>query len=212
MSTDGILPNSKSLDPFFSTAVNDDDGTKTFNRLTISGGVIDPPPEDAGNFNIDKMDEAKKKAVTGIRTMATSLPRIAAGWGYDIAYNPVPNDGSDLRKFDPTFQKNPALRKAGPINLLWDEERKIWSGGLEILGGVLDGEIKPATSPTDPSEFKVKVFRKVSNTKGKSALADEGEIIDCYNRDTALSASGENIWVIVVRLNYEWTPLWVSCK
>ena len=206
---DGILPNSKTNDPFFSSAVNDGDSSETFSRLTLDGLIVDPVPE---NFSADHMSTEDKKNVTAVRVLATSLPRIAAGFGYDVAYNPVPNDGENLRKFDPTFQKNPALRKAGPINLLWDEERKIWSGGLEILGGVLDGEITPATSPTDPSEFKVKVFRKVSNTKGKPALADEGEIIDCYNRDTALSASGENIWVIVVRLNYEWTPLWVSCK
>ena len=210
--TDGIMPNSKSQSPFFSNKVNDDDGTETFKRSTISGGVVDPAPDNLGNFSIDQMGEEQKKAVTAVRTMATSLPRPAAGWGYDVAHNPVPNDGEDLQSFDTEFQKNPALRKAGPISFLWDEERKHWTGGLEFLGGVLSQNITPAPSPTQPTPFKIKVFRKTSTDKGSGSLEDLGEEIDCYNRDTALEATAsDNTWVIVIRLNYEWTPIWVSC-
>ena len=214
MSSDGILPNSKSLDPFFSNAVNDGDAAETFNRSTITGGVVDPAPTDIQDFSIDKMAEDQKKAVTAIRTIGTSLPRPAAGWGYDVAYNPAPSKDGSPREFDPEFQTNPALRKAGPINFLWDEERKIWSGGLEFLGGTVDGPITPASSPTEPTEWKLKVFRKTSEVsqKGAGSLGHEGEIITCYNRDTNLqSEGGDNIWAIVIRLNYEWTPIWVSC-
>ena len=209
---EGILPNSKAQDPFFSTAVNSDDGTETFSRSTITGGVVDPAPAEIENFSIDQMDAAQKKAVTAVRTIGTNLPRPAAGWGYDVAYNPVPNDGEDLRNFDGEFQSNPSLRKAGPIAFLWDEERKHWAGGLEFLGGTVDGPITPAPSPTEPTTWKLKVFRKTANTKGSGSLSHEGEIITCYNRDTNLqSAGGDNIWAIVIRLNYEWTPIWVSC-
>ena len=55
MSSDGILPNSKSLDPFFSNAVNGGDAAETFNRSTITGGVVDPAPTDIQDFSIDKM-------------------------------------------------------------------------------------------------------------------------------------------------------------
>ena len=127
--TDGIMPNSKTQDPFFSTKVNDDNGTETFRRSTITGGVVDPAPAEIENFSIDQMDTAQKRAVTAVRTIGTSLPRPAAGWGYDVAYNPVPNDGEDLQSFDGEFQSNPSLRKAGPINFLWDEERKHWAEG-----------------------------------------------------------------------------------
>ena len=210
--TDGIMPNSKTQDPFFSIKVNDDDGTETFNRSTITGGVVDPAPTKLEDFSMDKMEEDQKKAVTAVRTIGTSLPRPAAGWGYDVAHNPVPNDGEDLQSFDNAFQTNPALRKAGPINFLWDEERKHWAGGLEFLGGVLSQSITPAPSPTQPTPFKIKVFRKTSTDKGSGALEDLGEEIDCYNRDTALEATAsDNTWVIVIRLNYEWTPIWVSC-
>ena len=209
---EGILPNSKTQDPFFSTAVNSDDGTETFSRSTITGGIIEPAPTNLEEFSIDKMALAQKRAVTEVRTVGTSLPRPAAGWGYDVAYNPAPNKAANLRQFDPEFQKNPALRKAGPINFLWDEERKHWAGGLEFLGGTVDGPITPATSPTEPTTWKLKVFRKTGLEKGAPALSHEGEIITCYNRDTNLqSEGGDNIWAIVIRLNYEWTPLWVSC-
>ena len=211
-SADGIMPNSKTQDPFFSIKVNDDDGTETFNRSTITGGVVDPAPTSLQDFSVDKMDTAQKQAVTAVRTIGTSLPRPAAGWGYDVAHNPVPNDGEDLQSFDTEFQRNPSKRKAGPINFLWDEERKHWAGGLEFLGGVLSQDITPAPSPTQPTPFKIKVFRKTSNTKGSGSLEDLGEEIDCYNRDTALEATAsDNTWVIVIRLNYEWTPIWVSC-
>ena len=76
----------------------------------------------------------------------------------------------------------------------------------------MDGPITPAPSPTEPTTWKLKVFRKTANTKGSGSLSHEGEIITCYNRDTNLqSAGGDNIWAIVIRLNYEWTPIWVSC-
>jgi hypothetical protein len=209
---DGIMPNSKTQDPFFSTAVNSDDGTETFSRSTITGGICEPAPTNLEEFSIDKMEPAQKRAVTAVRTIGTSLPRPAAGWGYDVAHNPVPNDGSNLQSFDTEFQKNPALRKAGPINFLWDEERKHWAGGLEFLGGTVDGPITPASSPTEPTTWKLKVFRKTANTKGSGSLSHLGEVITCYNRDTNLqSEGGDNIWAIVIRLNYEWTPLWVSC-
>ena len=211
--SDGILPNSKTQDPFFSTKVNDGDASETFNRLTLTGGVVDPAPTNLQDFSIDKMNSAQKRAVTAVRTIGTSLPRPAAGWGYDVAYNPVPNDGSNLQSFDNSFQRNPALRKAGPIAFLWDEERKHWAGGLEFLGGTVDGPITPADSPTQPTTWKLKVFRKTANTKGSGSLSHNGETITCYNRDVSLQTDGgDDIWAIVIRLNYEWTPIWVSCK
>ena len=102
---EGILPNSKTSDPFFSTEVNEDDGTKTFERNTSDGLIVDTPNGPPDDFSPDKMTEAEKKSVTAVRTVADSLPKIAAGWGHDIAFNPVPNDGEDLRKFDPKFQR-----------------------------------------------------------------------------------------------------------
>ena len=210
---EGILPNSKTSDPFFSTEVNEDDGTKTFERNTSDGLIVDTPNGPPDDFSPDKMTEAEKKSVTAVRTVADSLPKIAAGWGHDIAFNPVPNDGEDLRKFDPKFQNDPALRKAGPVRLLWDEERKIWVGGPEIICGILDSEITAPPSPLEPTTFTIKVLRKTKSAKGSGALSESGEKITCYNRDSSLSQEKQDkdTFVMVIRVNYEWMPLWVGC-
>ena len=204
----GVLPDSEDLCPYFSKAINEDDGTGAIEKSTVDGVVAQneagEPPSDS---SLDKLDEDEKKAIS-----TDKVPRIFQGWGYDVAYNPVPNDGGNLRKFDPTFQEDPKLLKSGPFRPLWDEERKIWTGGLEILCGVLDTDITPAETPLSPSNFDVSILRKTAQNKGEGALEESNEIVTCYNRDTNLTASsGEDVFVIIIRLNYEWTPLWVSC-
>ena len=207
---DGLFADSKALDPYFSTKVNEDDGTETFSRITLDGLIVDPAPED---FSPDKMDKNQKRAVTAVRTMSQTFPMIAAGWGYDVAFNPVPNNGSDFKKFDKNFQQNPALRKAGPVRLLWDDERKIWAGGPEVVCGKLASDISNPESPDQATTFTIEVFRKTSNTskKGTGALSSDGTLT-VYNRDPTLKQKkGENTFVMAIRVNYEWLPLWVGC-
>lgn len=208
---DGLFPDSKALDPYFSTKVNEDDGSETFSRITLDGLVVDPAPED---FSPDKMDKNQKRAVTAVRTMSQTFPMIAAGWGYDVAFNPVPNDGSDFTKFDKKFQQNPALRKAGPVRLLWDDERKIWAGGPEVVCGKLASDISNPESPDQATTFTIQVFKKTSDTstKGTGALSSSGGTLTVYNRDPTLKQKkGENTFVMAIRVNYEWLPLWVGC-
>ena len=50
-------------------------------------------------------------------------------------------------------------------------------------------------------------------------LISHGEQIVCYNRDNSLQQAAYaddgitslGIWVMAIRLNYEWTPLWIGC-
>ena len=109
---------------------------------------------------------------------------------------------------------------------MWDNERKVWAGGLQMVCGVLTGsDITAPTDPKTPTSFKVKVLRKKESEKGK-AFADKEETITCYNYDPSLSQSlvlknsnqEENwdtnpsmVWVMAVRINYEWIPYWVGC-
>ena len=209
----GVLPDSEDLCPYFSKAVNEDDGSGMIENSTADSVVAEDddgnPPTDT---SLDKLEPEEKSKISTVRVMADKVPRIFQGWGYDVAYNPVPNDGENLRKFDPSFQEDPKLLKSGPFRPLWDEERKIWAAGLEILCGTLATNIAAAGSVLSPSTFTINILRKVQKEKGGGALEDLGEIITCYNRDTKLSATaGANVFVIVVRLNYEWTPIWVSC-
>ena len=208
----GIMAGSEGLDTHFSKDVHGDDGTEMINNNHDSAMVAGIGDEPTTDLNPEKLDETERKSIDRVRYMAYKLPMTGQGWGRDISDNPVPNAEGDLRSYNEDFQKNPKLLKSGPIKLMWDHERKIWSGGLEIICGTLETDISPADSPLSPSNFDVSVFRKVAENKGEGALASSGEIITCYNRDTNLTATaGDGVFVICIRLNYEWTPLWVSC-
>lgn len=52
-------------------------------------------------------------------------PLILAGWGYDLDGNPVPGSGSE---FTTNYKNRPDLWKAGPVDLRWDNTRKVWTG------------------------------------------------------------------------------------
>ena len=76
-----------------------------------------------------------------------------------------------------TFKMNPlfaAARKnflSGPVHLLWDRERQVWSGGLPMLMGVATSNIDAPEDPTSPTEFTIEVLRE----RGQEALFDEEE-------------------------------------
>ena len=85
-------------------------------------------------------------------------------------------------------------------------------GGPEIICGILDSEITAPDSPLEPTTFTIKVLRKTKSAKGSGALSESGETITCYNRDTSLSQQeGSNTLAMVIRVNYEWMPLWIGC-
>ena len=217
----GILPNSEDLDPYFSTAIykeDNDDGTQVNRDLDYVAAIVDVNNQKPEDIAFKKLQDGNYAGnITEVRSMnALKGPPVLSGWGYDVAYNPVPaggaRDGLDA-SFSPLTLEDRKYLPTGPMRLLWDNERRIWSGGPEILCGTLATSITPASSPLEPSTFTVNVLRKVQGSgKGSGALEDREEVITCYNRDTILAASaGENTWVMVIRVNYEWIPFWVSC-
>ena len=52
-------------------------------------------------------------------------PLVLTGWGYDIEDNPVPGSGGE---FTENYKNRPDLWKAGPVDLRWDDTRKVWTG------------------------------------------------------------------------------------
>ena len=213
----GILPNSEDLDPYFSTAIykaENDDGTNVTRNLDYMAAILDVNDAKPEDIAFKKLQEGNYGGnITEVRSMnALKGPPMLSGWGYDIAYNPVP--GGNGANFSSLTLEDRKHFPTGPLRPLWDEERGIWACGPEILCGTLAQNITPASSPLVPTLFTVNVLRKVpgSNKGEEGALADRGEVITCYNRDIALSATaGENTWVMVIRVNYEWIPFWVSC-
>lgn len=68
----------------------------------------------------------KKTELNNIRSIAHRLPMVGAGWGYDINGSPVPASGDDLH---PNALWDSRIWKVGPIDLRWDDSRKVWTAG-----------------------------------------------------------------------------------
>lgn len=90
-------------------------------------------PSDIGNTGdvVFEKDYAQRGTInpTGINSIGQKLPMIGVGFGYDIDGNPVPADTGDATAFHPDAFWDPNLWKAGPIDLRWDDSRKVWVGG-----------------------------------------------------------------------------------
>jgi hypothetical protein len=67
--------------------------------------------------------------VSGIRGVGLKAPMVLTGWGYDIDGNPVPSNPADSTKFHPQASWNPSTWKSGPVDLRWDNDRGVWTGG-----------------------------------------------------------------------------------
>ena len=197
----------KAMSDDFQVVVHDKNGLPPETMNLKTGLDLE---EYATNASNDYTTDQTIDSLSEFRPAGLRGPMVLSGWGFDVANNPVPGTVDDVRLFNNNLAYNRNLWKTGPVNLMWDKERKIWSGGLETLTGIVVTDIEPPESPMTPTTFNLKVLRKVSENKGDGALDhnDPPEIIKCYNRDPNFSmAAGENSYLTVMRINYEWVPL-----
>lgn len=157
------------------------------------------------------------KDIDSVQVMsALRGPVLLSGWGYDLVESPTPHKAG-AREFLDNTTIDRTLWKSGPLHLMWDEEREVWAGGLNFLEGVLKTNITAPTSPDKFTSFTINVRRQQFNRNGATGLLqgwnDESEEITCRNRDPSLKITNKpgKILVIVMRINYEWRPIWVSC-
>ena len=165
-----------------------------------------------------------------IRTFGLRGPLLLSGWGYDVVGYPAPGD--DAGHFVPD---NPAQHrgtwKTGPVDLMWDDERQVWAGGLQFLEGRLTANVEPATwepgQECIPDESgKMEVRRRTATgfdnngRPNKWEWKSTGESITITNRDPSLKVDlaealeatpPYDIYVMVTRINYEWRIVYVSC-
>ena len=200
-----VGPTRGELDPYFSNLLNNtwiEDCDYAIMRnngsATVGGGE---------DINIRKTTgQISNIMATGLRG-----PLILSGWGYDVADRPVPGG---LDGLDDDVPGNRGGWKSGPVDLKWDDERKVWSGGAHIICGVASGKIQAPTDPCQPTYFQMKVFRLPGNsTFGALDACILGETVWVANRDPSLTEpdSQGRTFVVCVRLNYEWVPIWVGC-
>jgi hypothetical protein len=191
-----VSPTSKELNPYF--ALGDCDF-----QLAVNGDqqAQSLAIKEIGINNINK-----------VRPLGFRGPLILSGWGFDMNDMPVPsagNSGNDRFEFNDEAGVNRNIWKTGPVDLRWDDERKVWGSGFRIIEGVLTTSITAASSPSAPSTFTISVRRT-------SQWSDIEEEVTVHNRDPSLKVELNNettgkILVVAIKVNYEWRPIWVGC-
>lgn len=95
---------------------------------------------------------------SGIRSVGLKAPMVLTGWGYDINDLPVPRESESSTTFHPHASWNTHLWKSGPVDLRWDEERGVWTGG----GGNTKIYLVKLTNLYTPASFSFEVDRSNS--------------------------------------------------
>lgn len=230
--TGAVGPTINELNPYFPVVFGDDGSAFiTWNDYNV---VVHEPTSD---LNLKK--NSRRPETHTVRTQALRGPLVLSGWGFDIADLPVPNLASRIPgrdyEFDPLMVNQRSYWKTGPVHLMWDDQRQVWAGGYQVLCGYLSndaedildggGKIEAPTDPLYPTTFKVKVLRRTSQGSGiidargeySMLTANLGEKITCVNRDVNLEWYGygedpSKVFVVAIRINYEWVPLWISVE
>ena len=129
--------------------------------------------------------------VENIRAVGFRAPMVLSGWGFDTNGNPVPVDANDSSAFASGAFSNPALWKTGPVDLRWDDARKVWTGGTDTTIYLCK-----ATNTINTSCFSYEVERDntlaqyTRNTLGRRAFDADAAIYD--PQQVAYDADGEN--------------------
>ena len=233
---DAVGPTIQELDPYFPRIFGD---PKIFiRRADYIGFNHDHDGKETTDFCEDKCNPTadgvptSRASIDTVRISALRGPLIMSGWGFGVDDFPVPPktpEMPDKAKFLPDLRDKRTTWKTGPVHLMWDDERQVWTGGYRIVCGVLiEGAISPATSVCEPSTFKIRILRNtkhlktVRNAVGAPAPAEQetcrlsdvfNETITVQNRDISLEQEFQEnaVFVIAIKLNYEWLPLWVGC-
>jgi hypothetical protein len=195
---------------FESISYNPENSGKFF-RYAISPGSFDLDPywfhANGNDFSIAAKDTKqtvvdlnlrKDPAKTEIRTVGIRGPIMLSGWGYDIAGLPVPN-GVNQEVFDPDTGLDRAKWKSGPVDLRWDDDRKVWVGGPEIIEGVMDQDLDAPSNIESPVKASGTIYR------GKD-LQITGDSVTLYNRNPGLTLKNGD-YFMAAKVNYEWRPV-----
>lgn len=204
-----VGPTRSELDPYFSQFLGDSGASwmekSDFQMMNNDAVAAIGSGTDLNVRKSQSRSDVNSAAVVGLRG-----PLILSGFGTDIADRPVPRSSDNPFVLDQSAAGDRTLWKSGPVNLQWDDERKVWQGGAQIICGVVSGGISAPEDPCNPTTFIMKVFRK---NDSELSTCDLQETVRVQNRDPSLEedAAENAIFCVAVRINYEWIPIWVGC-
>ena len=122
--------------------------------------------------------------VTNIRDVGLRSPMVVTGWGFDLNGNPVPADTGDNTKFASGAFSDMSNWKSGPVDLRWDDERKVWEAGggsTEIMKFTVD-EIPPQIGQNATAcEFVHTTVNDIGCSSSVNAIGDTG--VKVYDDD-----------------------------
>ena len=96
--------------------------------------------------------------VKNIRAVGFRSPMVLSGWGFDTHGYPVPGNTGDASVFASGAFSDPSIWKTGPIDLRWDDRRKVWGGPQETY-------LVKMTNTYNPSCFSYEVQRSNSRSQ-----------------------------------------------
>jgi len=205
-----VSPTSFDLDPYFFFQKND-------YAITVRAG------------NAKDMNHSKDPLTSGnshsVQAMVYKGPLYLSGWGYDICGLPVPCSGvsNETRIFNKDTPVDRRLWKTGPVDLRWDDDRKVWTGGPEVIEGKMLTVLPPGNFDGPSSgdgqiyrgkNLKFSTFDIPNNVSGLikpdpvgenfgSSISQQLEVVRLWNRNSNLSlASGD--YFTAIKINYEW--------
>ena len=134
--------------------------------------------EEPLSFNFQHDYWYRGKAETdGIKSIALRSPLVLSGWGYDLDGNAVPADPDEGTVHNEAAW-NANLWKTGPVDLRWDDNRKVWAASSQLkisdVSGVCqDSYIDIYGDDTGLPEFHVPLVPKLI-TFGTGLTVAEG--------------------------------------
>lgn len=231
-----VSPTSFDLDPYFFFA--DGERLEDPKYVTDFRCVINNGP-DSSAVSAETNLQLMKQMPTSVRPACLRGPLLLSGWGYDTNGlpvpierggvdangNPVPEDeeNPDSRNFNFYTPIERRLWKTGPIDLRWDNQRKVWVGGAEFVEGVMYTSLTAGDpfSPTIGSgqiyrgpNWKFEGYTLTGNLDGSIkpepygspqnfSIGDKLELVRIYNRNPGLSlAAGD--YFAATKINDEW--------
>jgi len=99
--------------------------------------------------------------VTNIRGVGLRAPMVLTGWGFDVNGRPVPNEKPDepTDTFASGAFSNPSNWKSGPLDVRWDDDRKVWCAPPTKIFLV------KTTNVSNPPHFSYEVDRSDSRSQ-----------------------------------------------